>query len=271
MTRRFVDASGRITILDTRKTRTCAHWRNARCAPAACNHRIGLFDAILIRTITSGSPVASPQRSRAPGRSVPSTIEVEAQTLAEVDDAIRGGRHRPCGQHVDRTSARRWRLPAEARSAAGARGRARWFPAASRSIGSGSRHRRRCVSVGALTHSAPAVDISFGSRLCVATKTRKHERDFVGSHASHGFADALADAGTAPRTARDHGHLFPTIGSTNDVAATMLATEGAVVIADARRPRPWAARPHWFAAGRPDCMSRSCTCRRAASRAGRLR
>src|SRR5690242_5769486 len=92
MTRRFVDAAaGRITILDTRKTTPTlrALEKYAVAAGGATNHRIGLFDGVLIKDnhiSLAGSvsrAVALVRETRPDLR-----IEVEAQTLDEVDAAV---------------------------------------------------------------------------------------------------------------------------------------------------------------------------------------
>src|ERR1051326_1628533 len=95
MTRRFVDAAaGRITILDTRKTTPTlrALEKYAVRAGGASNHRVGLFDAVLIKDthirLAGGGPAAI-QRARAHRPGVP--VEIEAETLAQVDEALAAG------------------------------------------------------------------------------------------------------------------------------------------------------------------------------------
>src|SRR5258706_1162601 len=95
MTARFVDpAAGRITILDTRKTTPTlrALEKYAVRTGGATNHRLGLFDAILIKDnhirIAGGVARAVEQ---APFYRPDLSIEVEAQTLDEVDQALDPG------------------------------------------------------------------------------------------------------------------------------------------------------------------------------------
>src|SRR5260221_9315712 len=91
-TRQFVDASGgRITILHTRKTTPTlrALEKYAVRVGGASNHRVGLYDAILIKDNhirLAGGVQAAVDRVRAsrPGMA----IEVEAETLAQVDEAM---------------------------------------------------------------------------------------------------------------------------------------------------------------------------------------
>ena len=158
--RRFVDASGgRITILDTRKTTPTlrALEKYAVRAGGATNHRIGLYDAVLIKDNhirIAGGVARAVAQARAAWLGV--TIEVEAQTLDEVDQAL--------DAHADIVLVDNM-TTASIRDAVGrARGRAKV------EISGGVTLDRipelaatgaEFVSVGALTHSAPAVDISF--------------------------------------------------------------------------------------------------------------
>ena len=158
--RAFVDASGgRITILDTRKTTPLlrALEKYAVRTGGAANHRVGLFDAVLIKDNhirLAGGVAAAIDRTRACRPDLP--IEIEAQTLAEVDEALARGADTIL---VDNMSA------AEVREAVKrAAGRAKievsggvTLERISELAATGADY----VSVGALTHSAPAVDISF--------------------------------------------------------------------------------------------------------------
>src|SRR5262249_26104723 len=91
-TRQFVDAAGgRITVLDTRKTTPLLRLleKDAVRVGGATNHRIGLFDAILIKDNhirLAGGVAAAIARARHAQPGLP--IEVEAQTLDEVDEAL---------------------------------------------------------------------------------------------------------------------------------------------------------------------------------------
>ena len=163
--RRFVEASGgRITVLDTRKTTPLlrALEKYAVRTGGAANHRFGLFDAVLIKDNhirLAGGVAAAIGRARRdrPGWS----IEVEAQTLTEVDEAIAAGAETVL---VDNMST------ADIRAAvARARGLAKveisggvTLHRVSELAATGADY----VSVGALTHSAPAADISFEIEPC---------------------------------------------------------------------------------------------------------
>ena len=158
--RRFVDAAdGRITILDTRKTTPTLRVleKYAVRAGGASNHRAGLFDAILIKDNhirLAGGVNAAVARARAHRPGLP--VEIEAETLAQVDEALAAGAETIL---VDNMSTDRIRD-----AVVRARGRAKI------EISGGVTLERipelaatgaDFVSVGALTHSAPAIDISF--------------------------------------------------------------------------------------------------------------
>ena len=158
--RRFVVAAGgRITILDTRKTTPGLRVleKYAVRAGGATNHRVGLFDAILIKDNhirLAGGVTAAVQRTRAqqPGR----PIEIEAQLLTEVDEAIAAG--------VEAILVDNMSTADICAAVARAKGHA------TIEISGGVTLDRipelastgaNFVSAGALTHSAPALDISF--------------------------------------------------------------------------------------------------------------
>lgn len=158
--RRFVDAAaGRIIILDTRKTTPTlrALEKYAVAAGGATNHRIGLFDAVLIKdnhiSLAGGvSRAVALVRDSCPDL----RIEVEAQTLGEVDAAVKA---KADVILVDNMSID------EIRQAV-----SRVHGQAKIEISGGVSLDRipqlattgaDFVSVGALTHSAAAADISF--------------------------------------------------------------------------------------------------------------
>lgn len=159
LTRRFVDAAaGRITILDTRKTTPTLRALEkyaVRCG-GGTNHRIGLYDAILIKdnhARLAGGIAPAVERMRASGPGL--TIEVEAQSLDEVDQAVAA---RADIILLDNLTT------SEITEALGRIGRR-----ARTEISGGVTLARipelaatgaDFVSVGALTHSAPAADLS---------------------------------------------------------------------------------------------------------------
>jgi nicotinate-nucleotide pyrophosphorylase (carboxylating) len=160
LTRQFVDAAGgQITILDTRKTTPAlrALEKYAVRAGGGTNHRTGLDDAILIKDnhITlAGGVKAAIDRMRAARQDLP--IEIEAQSLEQVDEALAAGAgiilldNMPI-DHI-REAVRRVARRAKVEISGGVT-LARIPELASTGAD--------CVSVGALTHSAPAADLSF--------------------------------------------------------------------------------------------------------------
>ena len=159
ITRRFVDASGgRITILDTRKTTPGLRVleKYAVRMGGGTNHRFGLYDAFLIKDNhirLAGGIAAAVGSARQLRPDLP--IEVEAQSLEEVDAALASG--------VDVLLVDNLPLDAVRDAVRRARGLAKV------EISGGVTLDRLdaladtgadFVSVGALTHSAPAADIS---------------------------------------------------------------------------------------------------------------
>ncbi len=157
-TREFVDAvrgTGAV-ILDTRKT--TPGWRVLEKYAVRCgggtNHRIGLYDMILIKDnhiAAAGSITAAIERCR-PSR-LP--VEVEAETLADVKEALAAGAKRIL---LDNMTAAQMKKAVNL-----ARGKAKLEA----SGGIRLRNVRRValtgvdyISVGAITHSAPAADIA---------------------------------------------------------------------------------------------------------------
>lgn len=160
MARTFVDAAaGRIVVLDTRKTTPLMREleKYAVRAGGATNHRIGLYDAILIKDNhirLAGGVEAAVRRTRALSPGLP--VEIEAQSLAQVDDALAVGAELILLDNLslaDLTEAVR-RCAGRARTEiSGGVNLARMPELAATGAD--------FVSVGALTHSAPAADISF--------------------------------------------------------------------------------------------------------------
>jgi nicotinate-nucleotide pyrophosphorylase (carboxylating) len=160
LTRRFVDAAGgRIIVLDTRKTTPTlrALEKYAVRAGSGTNHRAGLDDGILIKDnhirLAGGVAVAL-QRMKDDDPEMP--IEIEAQSLEQVNEALAAG--------VDVLLVDNLPIDVIREAVRRAQGRAKV------EISGGVTLERlpelattgaNYVSVGALTHSAPAVDLSF--------------------------------------------------------------------------------------------------------------
>jgi nicotinate-nucleotide pyrophosphorylase (carboxylating) len=160
LTRRFVDAAaGRITILDTRKTTPTlrALEKYAVRAGGGTNHRAGLDDGILIKDNhirLAGSVCEALRRMKAAGPEMP--IEIEAQSLEQVDAAIAAGASIILLDNLtaEQISEAVRRVQGRAQTEISGNVTLERIPELARS---GATY----VSVGALTHSAPAADISF--------------------------------------------------------------------------------------------------------------
>ncbi len=160
VTRAFVDASGGgITVLDTRKTTPTlrALEKYAVRAGGGTNHRSGLDDGILIKdnhVRLAGGIAEALRRMAATRPEMP--IEVEAQSLAEVDQAIAAGADVIL---LDNLSLEETALAVQKIS-----GRAKTEISGGVTlarIADLAKTGADYVSIGALTHSAPAVDLSF--------------------------------------------------------------------------------------------------------------
>jgi nicotinate-nucleotide pyrophosphorylase (carboxylating) len=159
LTRRFVDtAAGRIIILDTRKTTPTlrALEKYAVRAGGGTNHRNGLDDGILIKdnhVRLAGGVAAAVERMRAAGQEMP--IEVEAQSLEQVDEAIAAGADIILLDNLTTEQVRDAvrRIGGRAKTEVSGGITLQRIPELA---STGADY----VSVGALTHSAPAADLS---------------------------------------------------------------------------------------------------------------
>jgi nicotinate-nucleotide pyrophosphorylase (carboxylating) len=164
LTRRFVDAVAGtgVKILDTRKT--TPGWRNLEKAAVRAgggeNHRRGLYDVVLIKdnhiALAGGVAAAIAVVREQNSRKLP--VIVEVRTFDELDAALAAG--------VDRVLLDNFDLPSLAEAVRRARrtgGRTELEASGNMSL-----DRVRAVaetgvdfiSVGALTHSAPSLDLS---------------------------------------------------------------------------------------------------------------
>lgn len=159
LTRAFVDAAtGRLTVLDTRKTTPLLRTldKYAVRAGGGTNHRFGLHDGVLVKdnhVRLAGGVVEAVRRMRAVAADAP--IEVEAQSLDEVDAALVAG--------ADIVLLDNLSTPDIIEAVKRCRGRARTEVSGGLTL---DRMRELietgadAVSIGALTHSAPAADLS---------------------------------------------------------------------------------------------------------------
>ena len=159
LTRAFVDAAGgSITVLDTRKTTPTlrALEKYAVRAGGGANHRSGLDDGILIKDNhirLAGGVEEAMKRMKAAGHEM--LIEVEAQSLDQVDAAIAAGAHIILLDNLPIEQIR------EAVRRIGGRAKTEISGGVTLDrLGELAKTGADYVSVGALTHSAPAADIS---------------------------------------------------------------------------------------------------------------
>lgn len=160
LTAAFVAAAGgRITVLDTRKTTPL--WRALEKYAVRCgggtNHRFGLDDAILIKDnhkrLAGG---ITPAVTRALAARTGLTVEVEVETLAELDEALAAGATAVLLDNFTTYDLR------QAIARVGGRARTEISGGVTRDrLPELATTGADVVSVGALTHSAPAVDVSF--------------------------------------------------------------------------------------------------------------
>jgi nicotinate-nucleotide pyrophosphorylase (carboxylating) len=160
LTRQFVDvAGGRITILDTRKTTPTlrALEKYAVRAGGGMNHRGGLDDGILIKdnhVRLAGGVEEAVRRMKAAGQEMP--IEVEAQSLQQVDQALTAGVDVILLDNLSTEDIREAvrRIAGRAKTEISGGVSLERLPELA---ATGADY----VSIGALTHSAPSVDLSF--------------------------------------------------------------------------------------------------------------
>jgi nicotinate-nucleotide pyrophosphorylase (carboxylating) len=154
---RAVDGTG-ATILDTRKTTPGLRMleKAAVAAGGATNHRAGLYDAILIKENHAASAGGVGAAVRAAREQAPElSLEVECRTLGEVDEALAAGADWILLDNMDPDGLRAAveRVAGRAKlEASGGVTLENVREIASTGV--------QFVSLGAITHSAPALDLS---------------------------------------------------------------------------------------------------------------
>jgi nicotinate-nucleotide pyrophosphorylase (carboxylating) len=147
-------------VLDTRKTTPGlrALEKAAVAAGGASNHRVGLFDAVLIKEnhiAAAGGIAAAIERARATAPQLAQTLEVEVRDTQEIDEALAVAAPRLLLDNMDTEQLR----AAVARVA----GRAELEASGGvtlQTLRAVAETGVDWVSMGALTHSAPALDLS---------------------------------------------------------------------------------------------------------------
>jgi nicotinate-nucleotide pyrophosphorylase (carboxylating) len=147
-------------VLDTRKTipGLRALEKQAVAAGGASNHRAGLHDAILIKEnhiAAAGGIAAAVARARAAAPGLAAGIEVEVRSPEEISEALAAGAPRLLLDNMDDEQLRAAVAQVAGRAELEASGNVTLETLRSR-----AETGVRWISVGALTHSAPALDLS---------------------------------------------------------------------------------------------------------------
>ena len=156
LTRRFVEAAPDVEIRDTRKTMPGlrALEKAAVAAGGGTNHRFGLFDAILIKDNhirAAGGIAIAIERARKVGK----PVEVECETLEQVHEAIEAGADELLLDNMDVATLSSVVLLAKGDARTEASG-----GISLETIGAVAATGVDAISVGALTHSARAIDLA---------------------------------------------------------------------------------------------------------------
>jgi nicotinate-nucleotide pyrophosphorylase (carboxylating) len=156
---REVEGTG-ARVLDTRKTTPGMRKleKAAVAAGGASNHRVGLYDAILIKEnhiAAAGGIAAAVERAREHAPELAGTLEVEVRSPEEIDEALAVGAPRLLLDNMDEPQLRAAVAQVGGRAeleASGGVSLSTLRDVASTGV--------NWVSMGALTHSAPALDLS---------------------------------------------------------------------------------------------------------------
>jgi nicotinate-nucleotide pyrophosphorylase (carboxylating) len=156
---RAVEGTG-AKVLDTRKTipglRTLE--KQAVAAGGASNHRAGLHDAILIKEnhiAAAGGIAEAVARARAAAPALASSLEVEVSSPEEIEQALAAGAPRLLLDNMDDDALRAAVAQVAGRAELEASGGVTLETLRSR-----AETGIEWISLGALTHSAPALDLS---------------------------------------------------------------------------------------------------------------
>lgn len=159
LARRHVDAVAgtKARVLDTRKTTPGLRRleKMAAAAGGATNHRLGLFDAVLIKNnhITAAGGVR-PALERA--KKFAGQIEIEVRTRTELDEALGAGAKHLLLDNLRPEQAAEWIRYIDGRATVELSGSINL-----ENIRAYAEANPDFISCGAITHSATAVDISF--------------------------------------------------------------------------------------------------------------
>src|SRR5271170_4432715 len=156
---REVEGTG-ARVLDTRKTTPGlrALEKAAVAAGGATNHRAGLYDAILIKenhVVAAGGIAQAVARARAAAPELAGTLEIEVRDPDEIELALAAGAPRLLLDNMDEAQLRAAVAQVAGRAELEASG-----GATLQTLGPLARTGIEWISMGALTHSAPALDLS---------------------------------------------------------------------------------------------------------------
>ncbi|MBL8177333.1 MAG: carboxylating nicotinate-nucleotide diphosphorylase [Bryobacterales bacterium] len=147
----------RCKVLDTRKTTPGLRHleKMAVAAGGATNHRMGLFDAILIKNnhISAAGSVSEALR-RAHGTGL--AVEIEVRTKAELEEALAGGAKRLLLDNLSPAEAAEWIRHIGGRASVELSG-----GITMETVAAYAETGADFVSCGAMTHSARAMDLNF--------------------------------------------------------------------------------------------------------------
>jgi nicotinate-nucleotide pyrophosphorylase (carboxylating) len=147
-------------VLDTRKTTPGlrALEKAAVLAGGASNHRAGLYDAILIKEnhiAAAGGIAQAIERARELAPALADTLEVEVRDADEIEQALAAGAPRLLLDNMDET-----RLRAAVEQVAGRAELEASGGVTLQTLRALAQTGIEWISMGALTHSAPALDLS---------------------------------------------------------------------------------------------------------------
>ena len=150
----------RARVLDTRKTipGLRALEKAAVAAGGASNHRVGLFDAILIKEnhiAAAGGIAQAVERARVAAPELAGTLEVEVRNHEEIEEALAAGATRLLLDNMDEAQLRAAVAQVAGRAELEASG-----GVSLETLRGLADTGIEWVSMGALTHSAPALDLS---------------------------------------------------------------------------------------------------------------
>ena len=163
LARKYADAvvDTNCSVLDTRKTTPGLRRleKSAAAAGGVTNHRMGLYDAILIKNnhiTAAGGVKAALDASKEAARATGLRFEIEVRTREELDEALACGATHLLLDNLTPSKAREWVELVAGRATLEISG-----GVTLETVRAYAESGADFVSVGAITHSAPAADISF--------------------------------------------------------------------------------------------------------------